>query len=124
MAGKKDSAKRGANALYFIASLFFLYVVIVGSSRGWWSTWITTGAGATWLPIAGAVAVLASIVLFLSGIVGALSDYAGASWKLHLTATVSLLVLTVSTAFSTAFWIVIVGFIIGWIGSLLYRNEK
>ena len=108
------------NGLRFLASLFFLYVLFGGTTAGtgWWSPWVTVGAGSIWLPILFAVAVLSSIGLFFSSLAGLVwRSSVGMSGKLGLTASFALVALTVSPAWSGVFWVVILGFILSWVGS-------
>ncbi len=108
------------NGLRFVASLFFLYVIFGSTGSGWWSQWVTAGAGSLWLPILFGVAVLSSIALFfgsLAGLAWKMSSPMG--WKTVLFAAFSLTALTVSTSFTGVFWIVIVGFLIAWVASAL-----
>jgi len=112
------------NALRFLASLFFLYVLFGGTSAstGWWSPWVTAGAaGAVWLPILFGVAVLSSIALFFGSIAGMVFKMSSAAmgWKTTLLASFSLTALTVSPTWSGVFWVVIVGFILGWVASAM-----
>jgi hypothetical protein len=112
------------NGLRFVASLFFLYVLFGGTSAGsgWWSPWVVSGAGSLWLPILFGAAVLSSIALFFSSIAGlAFKADFGAGWKVQSVAAFALVALTVSTILSSVFWLVIVGFILGWIANAVER---
>jgi hypothetical protein len=110
----------GPNVLRFIASLLFLYVVFAGSGHSWWSGWVTSGVGAVWLPILFGVAVLGSIGLFFMSL-------GGLAWKMHgamaskvlMLSSFALVALTASPLFNTGFWIVILGFLIGWFGTAM-----
>ncbi|MDE1871597.1 MAG: hypothetical protein KGI06_05165 [Candidatus Micrarchaeota archaeon] len=116
-----------SNGLRLIASLFFLYVLFggTGGSAGWWSPWVTNGAGSLWLPILFGAAVLSSIALFFSSITGVL--FKGDQrmlWKtksittnVQTVAAFSLLALTVSPLWTSTFWLVVVGFILGWVAN-------
>jgi hypothetical protein len=116
----KQSKEKNAwpNVLRFIASLLFLYVIFAGN---WWSTWVTSGVGAVWLPILLGVAVLSSIGLFFSSLAGIAWKKGGAmSWKVLMLASLSLVILTVSpVSFNAGFWVVILAFLIGWLGSAI-----
>ena len=111
------------NKLRFVASLLFLFVIFGGTtaSIGWWSPWVTVGAGSIWLPILFGVAVLSSIALFFGSIAGMVWKMSSASmgWKTTLLASFSLTALTASATWSGVFWVVIVGFILGWIASAI-----
>jgi hypothetical protein len=121
---KKVMAKSNSiwpNGLRFIASLLFLYVIFgAGASSGWWSPWITTGAGSLWLPIVFGVAVLSTIGLFFCSLAGlAYKKPNMMITKIMMVASLMLVILTVSPAWTGTFWIVILGFILGWIGSAI-----
>lgn len=115
------------NAIRFIASLFFLYVLFGGTSgsAGWWSPWVTNGAGSLWLPILFGAAVLSSIALFFSSITSLLfKGDPRMLWKtksittnVQTVAAFSLLALTVSPLWTSTFWLVVVGFILGWVAN-------
>jgi hypothetical protein len=118
------------NALRFLASLFFLYVIFGGAtaSTAWWSPWVVNGAGSLWLPILFGAAVLSTIALFFGTLFfGGLSmagmapkmNGSGMGWKTALIAAFSLTALTVSPSFSGVFWVVIVGFILAWVGTAM-----
>jgi len=108
--------------LKFIASLLFLYVIFGGTaaSTGWWSPYILSGGGSIWLPVMYGLAVLSSIGLFfgsLSSLV--LKTNFGVGWKTASIAAFALTVLTATPSFSGVFWVVVVGFIIGWVASAM-----
>jgi hypothetical protein len=120
------------NVLRFVASLLFLFVLfggttaiastISGGTSGWWSPLVAPGtAGALWLPILFGVAVLSSIALFFGSIAGMVWKMSsrGMGWKTTLLASFSLTALTVSPTWSGVFWVVIVGFIVGWIATAM-----
>jgi hypothetical protein len=108
------------NVLRFIASLLFLYVIFIGTGANWWSPWVASGVGAVWLPILFGAAVLSSIALFFSSLAGIAWKFGGAmSWKVLMLASFTLVALTASPFFSTGFWIVILAFLIGWMGSAM-----
>lgn len=112
---KKGNNNTG-NALKFIASLFFLYVVFVGASNGWWSAWVSGPSnGSVWLPLLVAIGVIGSIALFFGSIAGMAKGIKVGNNLFYATA-LSLVALTVSPQWSIAFWISIVGFVIGWLG--------
>ncbi len=102
------------NALRFISSLIFLYVVFGGSA------WSLGAAGSLWLPILFSIAVLSSIGLFLSSLAGLATKHCP-QWvgnKLVILASFALVALTAGAgSFTMPFWIVVLGFIIGLIGS-------
>lgn len=113
----------GPDVLRFIASLLFLYVVFGAGSSGL-SSWVTSGAGALWLPILFGVAVLGSIGLFFGSLGSVFSAKARASMgnmgsKVLMWTGFALIALTVSPAWSWTFWVVVLGFLIGWFGSAL-----
>jgi hypothetical protein len=110
------------NGLRFLASLFFLFVLFGGSSAGtgWWSPWVTAGAGSLWLPILFAIAVLSSIGLFFSSLAAlVVKSSMGMGGKLGLAASFSLVALTVSPSWSGIFWVVILGFILSWVANAI-----
>lgn len=115
----KNSYGAGPNALRFVASLFFLYVVFGGAyGNGWWSPWVTSGAGSLWTPILLGAAVLSSIGLFLGSLAGmAWKMVTPMGWRTSIIAAFSLTALTVSLSFSSVFWIVMIGFILNWVAS-------
>lgn len=118
----KQKMNAWPNVLRFIASLLFLYVIFAGQSMGWWSQWVSSGAGSVWLPILFGAAVLATIGLFFSSLAGiAMPNMKGGamSMKVMMLASFTLVALTASPAWSTGFWIVILGFLIGWFGSAM-----
>jgi hypothetical protein len=118
-----NSKSAWPNGLRFVASLFFLYVLFGGTSAGsgWWSAWVTSGAGALWLPILFGAAVLSSIALFFSSLAGLVfkTSMGMMSGKTQTIAAFALIALTVSLTWSSVFWIVVVGFILGWVGNAL-----
>lgn len=109
------------NTLRFIASLLFLYVIFAGNAMGWWSPWVTSGVGQIWLPILFGVAVLSSIGLFFGSLAGLASKMDGGKmiWKAVMLGSFTLVALTVSTSFTAGFWVVILGFLLGWFGSAM-----
>jgi hypothetical protein len=120
--GTMKSPSGWPNGLRFVASLFFLYVIFGGTTAGsgWWSPWVTNGPGALWLPILFGAAVLSSIALFfgsLAGLIFKMETRMG--WKVLTLASFTLVALTVSTAWSSVFWVVVVGFVLGWIAEAL-----
>lgn len=122
----KSTSSAWPNGLRFVASLFFLYVLFGGTTRGggWWSPWVTSGAGALWLPILFGAAVLSSIALFFGSIAGmAFKTNMKMGWKTHVIAAFTLVALTVSTAWSSVFWVVVVGFILGWIAAAVESSS-
>ncbi|MGD0728628.1 MAG: hypothetical protein ABR981_00955 [Candidatus Micrarchaeaceae archaeon] len=111
------------DVLRFIAALLFLYVVFTGAGANppFGNAWLN-GAGSLWVPILFGVAVLGSIGLFFSSLAGALSSkcrMGGMVGKLLMFTSLALVILTASPAWNVGFWIVIVGFLIGWIGSAM-----
>ena len=127
---EKNASKpkgQAPSVLRFISSLLFLLVLFGGAyaGSGWWSPLITNGAGSLWLPLFLGAAVLASIALFFGSIAGiVLKNDFGIGGKVSLIASFALVVLTVTTAWTTVFWIVIVGFILGWIASAIENTHK
>lgn len=112
------------NGLRFVASLFFLYVLFGGTTagNGWWSPWVTAGAGSLWLPILFGAAVLSSIALFFGSLAGLIfKSNLVMSWKVQTIAAFALVALTVSTTWSSVFWVVVVGFVLGWIANAVER---
>ncbi len=117
----KKSKDAKSDALRFIASLLFLYVVFVGTGASTWSAWVTSGFGSVWLPLLFGVAVLGSIGLFFSSLAGIVMKEArmAMSGKLLMWLSLALVALTASPAWSTSFWIVLLGFLIGWLGTAM-----
>ncbi len=111
----------GASALRLIASLLFLFVIFIGTNMGWWSGWVTSGVGAVWLPLLFGVAVLSSIGLFFCSLASIAWKMGGGAMamKIMILSSFSLVVLTASPAWSVGFWIVILGFLIGWFASAM-----
>ncbi len=109
---KKDSNKAGA-ALKFIASLFFLYVVLSGLSSGTWGSYVS---GTVWVPLLVAAALLGSIALFFSSLAEMVNPAMCMGGKLVTAVSFALVALTVGPLGSMALWITIVGFLIGWAG--------
>ncbi|MDE1868924.1 MAG: hypothetical protein KGH60_03095 [Candidatus Micrarchaeota archaeon] len=119
--------KAWGSVLRFIASLIFLYVIFAGVSQ-------INGAGnpaALWVPLLFAGAVISSIALFFMSIAGiAMPSKEGAMFgsKISTFASLTLLALTVFASstwtVNTWGWYVIVGFIIGWIGSAIDWHGK
>lgn len=118
------------NALRFLASVLFLYVIFGGTAAaaGWWSPWVVNGAGSLWLPILFGAAVLSSVALFFGTLFFGSLAMAGMApkmgsgsmgWKASMIAAFSLTALTVSPSFSGVFWVVILGFILAWVGSAM-----
>src|SRR5271157_4232259 len=117
MAAKKQS-KTLPMALKLLAGLVFLYVVFASPLAG------TTpiGAGILWVPLLYAVAVLSSVALFVSSLVGFgwNSDRLSISGnKAMELSALALLALTVTAGrLSLSLWgsLIVLGFVIGWIG--------
>ncbi|MGI0100443.1 MAG: hypothetical protein ACREBH_01850 [Candidatus Micrarchaeaceae archaeon] len=123
-AAKSTGRPKGAgpNALRFIASLLFLFVIFGGSSAGmgWWSPYVISGAGSLWLPILLGAAVLSSIALFFSSIAGLVLNRDGMmGGKLATVAAFTLIALTVSTSWTSVFWVVVVGFMLSWVAGAM-----
>lgn len=125
---KSTTAKsKGAwpNGLRFLASLFFLYALFGGLSAGvgWWSVYVS-GAGSLWLPILFGIAVLSSIGLFFSSLAGLVfKSSMGMGGKMATVASFALIALTYGpsvtgiASLSSVFWVVILGFILAWVGT-------
>lgn len=117
------------DGLRLIASLFFLYVIFGGtnSGAGWWSSSVLSGAGSIWYPILLGVAVLTSIALFFGSIASLVfkTSMGGMGWKTLAVASFALVALTVplvgsqASVWSSTFWLVILGFILGWVASAM-----
>ena len=111
------------NVLRFVASLLFLYVLFGGSnaSGSWWSTWVTSTPGSVWLPLLFGAAVLSTIGLFFGSLAGLVWNKSNGHWgmKLSLVAAFTLVVMTGSFAWTSVFWVVILGFFLGWIASAM-----
>lgn len=108
------------DVLRFVASLLFLYVIFVGTGASTtWSTWVTSGFGTVWLPILFGVAVLGSIGLFFSSLAGIVSSKArmNMSGKVLMWISLALVALTASPQWLPSFWVVLLGFLIGWLGT-------
>lgn len=109
------------NVLRFVASLLFLYVIFTGASMTppFGNAWLGQ-AGSLWLPILFGVAVLGSIALFFSSLAGiAWGKDSGMTAKILMWSSITLVALTASPAWGMYFWVTILGFIIGWLGSAL-----
>lgn len=118
----KESKGAKPDALRFIASLLFLYVVFVGTgAQTTWSTWVATGFGSVWLPLLFGVAVLGSIGLFFSSLAGIVMKEARMAkmGKMLMWVSLALVALTASPMWYPSFWIVLLGVLIGWLGSAM-----
>ncbi len=119
----ESKPKKGAwpDVLRFVASLLFLYVLFVGTGANTWSAWVTSGFGSVWLPLLFGVAVLGSIGLFFSSLAGIVMSKArmAMSGKMLMWVSLALVALTASPVWGTSFWIVLLGFLIGWLGSAM-----
>jgi hypothetical protein len=111
---------RTGSALRFAASLFFLYVLYVSLSSGIWGTYLI---GTQWAPVLIGLAVLGTVSLFFGGLAGMVDERYGTGNKLVYLTAFALVGLTVSTLPSVAFWMSIVGFVIGWLGALSDRKH-
>ncbi|MGD0510537.1 MAG: hypothetical protein ABSA33_01735 [Candidatus Micrarchaeaceae archaeon] len=117
------------DGLRIIAALFFLYVIFGGtnSGAGWWSPLVLSGAGSIWFPILLGVAVLTSIALFFGSLASLVfkTGMGSMGWKTLAVASFALVALTVPqpglaiSTWSSVFWLVIVGFILGWVASAM-----
>ena len=110
---KKSNNNRAGAALKFIASLFFLYVVLTGLGSGRWGSYVS---GSIWAPILVAAALLGSIALFFTSLVEIANPKMCMGGKLIAVVSFSLVALTVGPLGSAALWMTIVGFLIGWAG--------
>ena len=110
-----------ATTLMFLASLIFLYVVFGPLSAAAPSLGNGLGYG-IWAPLLYAVAVLGSITLFFSSLVGFFmsTDMQMMGTKKTMMAT-SLAILawaaiTGGAGWSMNMWLTVIGFVIGWFG--------
>jgi hypothetical protein len=110
---KTSKGNKTGAALKFVASLFFLYVVLAGLHSGMWGVY---ASGSIWTPILLPVALLGSIALFFSTLAEMVRPEMCMGGKLVAVVSFSLVALTVGPLGSAALWITIVGFLIGWAG--------
>ena len=120
MAAKQQN-KMMAKAIEFIASLIFLYVVFGPLSAAAPSLGNGLGYG-IWAPLLYAVAVLGSITLFFSSLVG----FAMSSQMLMMSTKKAMMVtpfailawvaITGGAGWSMNLWLTLAGFVIGWFG--------
>lgn len=109
----RDSKNLTAFALEFLGSLIFLYLVF--------GTGTQLQGGGVWLPILWAAAVISAVMLFFVSL-GNLTNMGNVSWgamRLSTIAGFSTIALTVTTVGSTSglYWIAILGFVLGLLGS-------
>lgn len=88
---------------------------------------VLSGAGSIWFPILLGVAVLTSIALFFGSLASLVfkTGMGSMGWKTLAIASFALVALTVPqpglaiSAWSSIFWLVILGFILGWVASAM-----
>ena len=112
-ANKKNNNKKAGAALKFVASLFFLYVVLTGLSSGLWGSY---ASGSIWTPILVAVALLGSIALFFGSLAEIVKPEGRLGGKLIAVVAFSLVALTIGPLWSVALCVSVIGFLIGWAG--------
>ena len=111
---KKNSNNRRAGAvLKFVASLFFLYVVLSGLNSGSWGTYASSSI---WTPILVAVALLGSIAIFFGSLAEMAKPEMCMGGKLIAVVSFALVALTVGPLSSLPLWMTLVGFLVGWAG--------
>ncbi|MDE1810916.1 MAG: hypothetical protein KGH66_02660 [Candidatus Micrarchaeota archaeon] len=126
MAAKKGG--KAPHALRFIASLVFLYVIF-----SMWQAFAISAGGAVSAveAIALAVGLLGTIALFFTSLGGLAMDSSGMmnpmGDKALMGAALPLLIVAVAVAptnavTTAAVWAIIVGFIIGWIGTAVEKR--
>lgn len=110
-------SNRKSSALKFIASLFFLYVIIMGLRNA--STWGTYVVGTSWAPLLIAIAVMGTLALFFGSIASVICDKCFMGGKMIYVTAFALIALTVSVLPNASFWFAIVGFAVGWIAIMM-----
>jgi hypothetical protein len=114
---KSNNHKKGA-ALKFIASLVFLYVVLMGLHTGQWGSYV---AGSVWAPLLVAAALLGSIVLFFGSLAEMVKPEMCMGSKPVMLVAFALIALTVGPLHNPMLWVTLVGFLIGWAGTAVER---
>ena len=117
----KKSGNRIGAALKFVASLFFLLVVLSGLHRGVWGIYTS---GSFWTPILLAAALLGSIALFFGSLAEMVKPEMCMGGKLIAVVAFSLVALTVGPLGSIPLALTIIGFLIGWAGIAAERMAK
>ena len=110
---KSNNNKKTGAALKFVASIFFLYVVLSGLGSGIWGAY---ASGSIWTPILVAVALLGSIALFFGSLAEMAKPEMCMGGKLIAVVAFSLVALTIGPLWSVPLWITIIGFMVGWAG--------
>jgi hypothetical protein len=118
-------AKSGKNSpsafvLEFIASLFFLGVLVMAASKGYASGTLVQGAGAIWVPVLFGAAVLGAVSLLVASFANltgtACSPCSHGSKTATIAAAFALFALTATDPTSLA--LVAIGLILGLVGSM------
>lgn len=121
-ASKQKKSGPWPNVMRFVASLLFLFVVFTGAGMNppFNNVWLG-GAGSIWLPIVFGIAVLGSIGLFFSSLAGLAWGKGGGmmAGKIVMFTSLALVILTASPSWSSSFWVVILGFLIGTFGNAM-----